>query len=68
MNNNQTAKGPSFREEVAVEHMQHALTALRESSPSRERSVAITQLETALMWANKDRTIKGQLFANPTHV
>ena len=35
---------------------------------SRELSIAITQLETAMMWLNKDRANKGFIQPNKTHV
>lgn len=34
---------------------------------SRELSVAITELETAMMWLNKDRAVRGFLEKNDTH-
>ena len=37
-------------------------------SRSRELSVAITELETAMMWLNKDRAMRGFLEKNDTHV
>lgn len=57
--------------EYAHKAMEKALEGLREEQKahnSRENSVAITQLETAMMWNNKDRTIKGELKPYPTHV
>jgi len=35
---------------------------------SRELSVAITELETSMMWLNKTRAIKGYLNKTETHV
>jgi hypothetical protein len=55
-------------EEYAVKEMMEALRALQSVKASRENSLVITKLEEAIMWCNKDRTIKGQLTANPTHV
>lgn len=54
-------------ETQAVEKMEEALSLLQQANKTRESSVAITNLETALMWSNKDRTIKGQLKPYPTH-
>jgi len=51
--------------------MEKALSYLREegkNKSSRENSIAITNLETAMMWNNKDRANKGELKPNPTHV
>lgn len=50
------------------EIMKSALLQLRKQAPSRELSLAITNLEQALMWFNKDRTLKGELTPTPTHV
>ena len=35
---------------------------------SRASSIAITKLEEAMMWLNKDRAIKGYLPPSPTHI
>jgi hypothetical protein len=54
--------------EDAIKAMQNAFALL--SSPnirSRENSLVLTKLEEAMMWCNKDRTIKGFLSTNPTH-
>lgn len=55
-------------EELAVSRLMEALELLKQAAPSRENSLAITKIEEALMWSNKDRTIKGQLQPYPTHV
>jgi hypothetical protein len=55
-------------EEIAVKEMLQALKFLQSVPSSRENSLAITNLEQAMMWCNKDRTIKGQLTPNDTHV
>lgn len=55
-------------EAKAVTSITQALELLREANPSRENALSITKLEEALMWCNKDRTIKGQLKPYPTHV
>jgi len=39
-----------------------------EISKSRENSLAITKIEEAMMWNNKDRVIKGELAPSETHV
>ena len=54
-------------EAKAVELMSEALNTLKGAISSRENSLAITKLEEAMMWSNKDRTIKGELKPNPTH-
>lgn len=57
--------------EQAAAYMQRAFELLSEEKkikPSRENSETITLLETAMMWNNKDRTIKGELKPYPTHV
>lgn len=48
--------------------MRDALEMLQVRTPSRENSVAITQLETAMMWHNKDRANQGELEKSETHV
>lgn len=45
-------------ERKAHEHMRQALNALKESQSSRENALAITNLEQAMMWNEKDRIIK----------
>lgn len=52
----------------AVFLMDEALLSLKKATPSRENSLVITKLEEAMMWCNKDRTIKGELKPNATHV
>lgn len=54
--------------EAAVKLMTDALRHLQGVKPSRENSISITNLEQAMMWSNKDRTVKGELTPNPTHV
>lgn len=44
-----------------------ALEALDKRDPSRENSLAKTKLEEAIMWHNKDRTVKGELKPTKTH-
>lgn len=39
-----------------------------EVAKSRENSLAITKIEEAMMWNNKDRTLKGELKPYETHV
>ncbi len=48
--------------------MANALVNIRDLKPSRELSIATTQLEDSLMWFNKDRTIKGELTPTETHI
>lgn len=52
----------------AFAYMKQALGHLSSAQPSRENSLAITKLEEAIMWNNKDRTIKGNLKPTDTHV
>jgi hypothetical protein len=54
--------------ETGFDLMKRALALLQTRTPSRENSVAITQLETAMMWHNKDRANIGELQGSPTHV
>lgn len=37
-------------------------------TPSRENSIVLTKLEEAMMWFNKDRTLRGELTPTETHV
>lgn len=49
--------------------MEQAFSKLNETTVnSRENSLAKTNLEQAMMWNNKDRSMKGELPKNPTHV
>lgn len=52
----------------AHEFMEKALKHLTGVARSRENSLAITKIEEAMMWNNKDRTIKEELKPYPTHV
>ena len=56
--------------ERANDYMKLAMEALQEPTmaKSRENSLAVTNLEQAMMWNNKDRTIRGELTPYPTHV
>lgn len=58
---------PMTIEAEAAGMLTNALKLLQGAEKSRECSVAITQLETALMWLNKDRTVKGELKPTATH-
>lgn len=65
--------GPASQEELllsAFERMKFTLEGLKASeiTPSRELSLAATNLEQAMMWLNKDRANKGYLEKSPTHV
>lgn len=63
------ADGRPGEEGLAHSSMVNAFRELKAvSGKSRENSLALTKLEEAMMWNNKDRTIKGQLEKNPTHV
>lgn len=54
--------------EIAHDAMTAAFMLLKEEKTgSREHSLALTKLEEAMMWNNKDRTIRGFLKANETH-
>lgn len=59
---------PMTSQHMAHDFMKSALESLRIATPSRECSLAITQLETAMMWNNKDRANKGELEKSETHV
>jgi hypothetical protein len=48
--------------------MKEAFDALKDEASSRELSLVKTKLEEAMMWFNKDRTIKGELTPTATHV
>lgn len=63
-------KVPELLQE-AVDLMAQAfqkLNTANHDARTRELSVSITQLEDSIMWLNKDRTMRGLLQANPTHV
>jgi hypothetical protein len=62
MDTQETAEG------FAVRMMTDAFNALKNTVGSRENSLAMTKLEEAMMWCNKDRTIKGEFKPNETHV
>ena len=55
-------------EAKAFRLMKEAFETLSELEGSRELSLVKTKLEEAMMWFNKDRTIKGQLTPTDTHV
>lgn len=56
-------------EKLAHESMQVAFDELKYvSKKTRENSLALTKIEEAMMWNNKDRAMKGQLGKNETHV
>jgi hypothetical protein len=55
----------------AIELMTQAfrkLGAANHDERTRELSVAITELETAMMWLNKDRTMRHLLTPSATHM
>ena len=56
------------KEGQAVRLMERALKIMVGLYKTRELSIAMTNLETTLMWANKDRTIKGEFKPNSTHL
>lgn len=62
------AEPPMTLEANAYVCLTDALSLMRDAEKTREISVAITELETAIMWLNKDRANKGELKPNPTHV
>lgn len=47
------------KEVEALFRLREALDLLKEATPSRENSLAITKIEEAMMWGDKDRIIKG---------
>jgi hypothetical protein len=57
--------------QYAHKAMEKALESLKEEAKagraSRENSLAITNLQQAMMWNNNDRTIKGELKPYDTH-
>ena len=55
---------------LVADYLRGAFEVLNSSliQDSRERRLAITKIEEASMWLNKDRTIKGLLTATPTHL
>jgi len=62
-------------EAKAMEKMKEAFELLKGVTPeeaqalkSRENSLVLTKLEEAMMWCNKDRTIKGEFTPNEDHV
>jgi len=62
-------KGEATKEAEALFHMTEAWRLLKdEAKASRENSLVMTKLEEAMMWCNKDRTVKGELLPNSTHV
>lgn len=69
MESNPTDQVLDMPEKQAFGLLQTALDLMRNGSArTRELSVAITELETSMMWLNKDRSNKGQLPQTPTHV
>ncbi len=56
------------KEKKSFDLMVQAFDMLKDAVGSRELSLVKTKLEEAMMWINKDRTLKGELTANPTHV
>jgi hypothetical protein len=48
--------------------MCNLLDQLKAREGSRENALAITNLEQAMMWYNKDRANKKEIEANSTHV
>ncbi len=64
-----------YNEQQAMEEVVEMLTkaliklnAVNHDGRTRELSVSITEIETGLMWLNKDRANRGYLPASPTHV
>ena len=55
-------------EQIAFEAMKQAFVEMSDVLKTRESSLAITNLEQAMMWINKDRANKGQLKGSETHV
>ena len=44
------------------------LVNINNEKRSRELSITITELETAMMWLNKDRAVRGYITKSDTHV
>ena len=57
-----------FGEEKVTWLLEQALAIARTVTASRTNSLTQTKIEEALMWNNKDRTLKGQLKPYSTHV
>lgn len=52
----------------ASDLMIDAFVKLKMSETSRENSIALTKIEEAMMWNNKDRVVKGHLEPSKTHI
>lgn len=61
-------KNPETKEAKAFKLMQRAFKIMSGLYHTRELAVSITNLETSIMWLNKDRTVKGELTPTKTHV
>lgn len=55
-------------EAAVIRAMEQAHALLLNANLTRESSIVLTKLEEVMMWCNKDRTNKGELKPNPTHV
>lgn len=62
MDTQKTAEGEAF------DHLKEAFNILSGITGTRALSIAITQLETSIMWLNKHRTDKGEFSPTKTHV
>lgn len=56
------------KEAQAVRLMERAVKILEGLYKTNELSTSMMFLQTALMWENKDRTNKGELKPNSTHI
>lgn len=72
MNELGRGKGASKTDQVSGDGLFFLLTrafdALKNRPASRENSLALTNLEQAMMWFNKDRAINGEISKTETHV
>ena len=59
---------PKTAKEELFDRLKENFEDLNKYEKTRELSLAITNLEQAMMWFNKYRTISGELGAYPTHV
>ena len=60
--------GEKSVEEKTFDLLKEAFVMFANAVASREGSLVKTKLEEAMMWINRDRTLKGQLAKSETHV
>lgn len=47
--------------DLLIEQIEKMVSIIRENPPSRERSLAATKLEEAMMWLNRDKYLVSQI-------